>query len=325
MATPRRQLFDIALEPIAGSRFQPTGFPDLGAAEFRRPKQGPGGEETWSDALLVESAQSMANRLEAVGWDSATEAPVATLSGLPYMRVSAADDGRYLTSSRTEPHRLASAYVLDAKLNGRDVRDVVLEWLDLQPATPLAPRELAKALFSIDPLCLLHGVFFAQKPWPHQPKLARAVTGFIEADNVRRAESGGSKQDRVSPRLSEKGKTAEGYGFVPFSRTEFTAMTITASFVIDLAQISSYGLGEGATSLLETLARWEIRRLLDDGLRLRTACDLVPLSDDVSDRSGTPLPSGEDLDRELRALIGECRELLGDGQPVEVSWGKGAK
>ena len=27
-----RQLFDIPLEPITGSRFQPTGFPDIGAA-----------------------------------------------------------------------------------------------------------------------------------------------------------------------------------------------------------------------------------------------------------------------------------------------------
>src|SRR5207253_6245313 len=43
-------------------RFQPTGFPDLGAATY----DGPEGKKM----LLVESAQSMANRLEGVCWDT---------------------------------------------------------------------------------------------------------------------------------------------------------------------------------------------------------------------------------------------------------------
>src|SRR6266852_4547597 len=56
-------LFDIPLAPVQGDRFQPTGFPDLGAATYERPDGTP--------MLLVESAQSMANRLEAVCWDAA--------------------------------------------------------------------------------------------------------------------------------------------------------------------------------------------------------------------------------------------------------------
>ena len=53
-------LFEIPLKVRQGHRFQPTGFPDLGAAEF---------ETSSGRSLLVESAQSMANRLEAVCWD----------------------------------------------------------------------------------------------------------------------------------------------------------------------------------------------------------------------------------------------------------------
>ena len=51
-----RLLLKAALQPLQGTRFQPTGFPDLGAATYDCP-QG-------RKMLLVESAQSMANRFE---------------------------------------------------------------------------------------------------------------------------------------------------------------------------------------------------------------------------------------------------------------------
>ena len=70
-----RLLLQAKLKPVQGSRFQPTGFPDLGAATF----DGPGGVKM----LLVESAQSMANRLEAVCWDITANDWVAPLKGLP--------------------------------------------------------------------------------------------------------------------------------------------------------------------------------------------------------------------------------------------------
>ncbi|MDY6811520.1 MAG: type I-U CRISPR-associated protein Cas7, partial [Actinomycetota bacterium] len=47
----KRDIRKYVLEPVVGSRFQPTGFPDLGAATY----DGPGG----SDRLLVESVQSL--------------------------------------------------------------------------------------------------------------------------------------------------------------------------------------------------------------------------------------------------------------------------
>lgn len=46
-----RLLFEIPLRPVQGSRFQPTGFPSLGAATLQTPE---------GRSLLVESAQSMA-------------------------------------------------------------------------------------------------------------------------------------------------------------------------------------------------------------------------------------------------------------------------
>ena len=311
---PNRELFDVELRPAIGSRFQPTGFPDIGAAVFKRP-DGDG----WVDCLLVESTQSMANRLEAVGWDAATLRPVAELDGIPYVRVVADDDGRYLTSSRTEAHRLASAFVKDASLDGTDMRTVIRERLGLRDDTPIAPHEIARAVFALDPLCLLHGVFFAEsaKVWPGQPRIPRALTGFVEAIDVQPAVSGGVKRDDVRHSVSGTGGASEGYGFIPFHRTEWVARRIVASFNLDLDQLASYGLSPDAVSLLAALARWEMRALLDGGLRLRTACDLVPTDPAAVDRV---LPALSELKDEIRALVGACADELGAGHALDVVW-----
>jgi CRISPR-associated protein Csb1 len=326
IASANRLLLDVDLAPVAGSRFQPTGFPDIGAAQFLRP-EATDGRVDWQEALLVESAQSMANRLEGTAWDDAANQPVATFSGLPYIRVVHADDGGYLTSSRTEAHRLASAFVKDAALDGVGMRQVIRDRLGLRDDRPLAPVEIARAVFGLDPFCLVHGVFFAEPAsiWPGQPRIARALTAEIEAREVHRADSGGVKRDHVRHAHGEAGGSAEGYGSIPFHRTEWTAARIVASFCLDRAQIRSYGLGEAATALLEAVARWEIRSLLDGVLRLRTACDLMPVADELVDRSGQALPALDAIDAEVRDLIPECADLTGGGEPIVVRWPGGAK
>lgn len=319
----KRQLFDVALRPTQGSRFAPTGFPDLGTAEFDRPNG-----DGWEHCILVESAQSMANRLEATVWDPATDAPVPVIDRLPYVRILNVD-GDFVTSSRLESHRLASPYVRYAKVDGRDMLDVLNVALALAENTPLDYREMARALFGIDPLVLVHGVFFAgkQKEFPGQPKFARALTGFVEASDVHRADSGGVKRDHVSHTQAESGSDAtEGYGSVPFPRTEWTAREITASFNVDLAQIRSYGLPEPAQELLVALARYEIASLLDGPLRLRTNCDLEVADDVIADREGVALPGIDELVGQLQGLIERCAAdgLLGDGA-VEATWTKKGK
>ena len=51
-----RLLMEVEFSPVQGDRFQPTGFPDLGGATYQL--------ADGTRMLLVESAQSMANRLE---------------------------------------------------------------------------------------------------------------------------------------------------------------------------------------------------------------------------------------------------------------------
>ncbi len=318
MTETNRLLLKVDLRPAMGDRFQPTGFPDLGAATFERwnPKS-----ETWVDCLLVESPQSMANRLEATAWDPLENRPVEVFDGLPWVRVMR-EDGEYVTSSRTEAHRLASAFVKEATLDSTAMLDVIGERLGLTEDRPLAPREIAAAVFALDPFCLVHGVFFADKKWPGQPKIARALTGGIDAVNVKRAESGGVKRDHVRHSITDTGGSSEGFGSIPFHRTEFTAAEIVANFSIDRAQLRSYGLPDDATDLLFSIARWEIRSLLDGPMRLRTACDL-----EASDLESLEKDLGalDALTSEVRSGIAACSALVGDGAPIDVVWAPAKK
>lgn len=315
-----RLCFDVELTPVLGSTFQPTGFPDVGAATFTRFEDG---EQVPS--LLVESVQSMANRLEATTWDAAADQPVAVVADLPWVRVVRAGTGEFLTSSRLEAHRLASPFVHEAKLAGTPMFDVLRERLGLAKDTPLDRRAMARAVAALDPLCLVHGVFFSRKGWWGQPKFERALSAVIEAHHVQRAVSGGRKADRVRHQLEDAtGGTAEGYGSVPFHRTEWTAKRIVASFVLDVELLRSYGLPQPLPELLQTLALWEIRTLLAGALRLRTACDLEVISE-VACRRGAPLPNKDELDDRLAELLTAGRELLSGDAPLTVEWSSGKK
>ena len=300
--TAQRTVLEADLVPIAGRRFQPTGFPDLGAAEFDLADGG--------KALLVESAQSMANRLEAATWDAARNDQPEALSALPYVRITDYE-GAFLSSSRLEAHRLASAYVMKGKVGGEDGVKWLLARLGLAAGRPLDHRAVARACFALDPVSLVHGVFFAVKDWPWQPRISRAVTSFVEAYQIVPAVSGGVKRDLVNNQAKD-GATSEGYGMVPYHRVEYTAATITAYFTVDREQFRSYGLSEPATALLEALAEFEIGSLLDGGLRLRTACDLT-----VREMRGQR-PDTADAAARVAKLAAECAAEL--GQVTEVVW-----
>ena len=313
---PNRESYVVELRPLTGDRFQPTGFPDIGAAVYERPVT-KDEHMKWEKCIFVESEQSMANHLEAIGWNRINQRPVEVLSGLPHVRV-VDKEGGYLTSSRTEAHRLASAFLKDSTLNGKSFLDHVTESFGLKGDAPFPSRQIASAIFSLDPMCLIHGVFFADKKWPGQSKVARALTAFVEAHDVQQVISGGVKRDEVRHSVTEgAGGSSEGYGSIPFHRIEYVARDIQASFVIDHDQLRAYGLGDTATDLLAMLARWEIRSLLNGGFRPRTACDLVP-----SDKLAIDIPSVDTLADSIQDLTNQCSDLLVNGREITVTWNR---
>ena len=286
-----RILYEIDLRILTGTRFQPTGFPDLGAALYPDPKTG-------EDRLLVESAQSMANRLECVCWDDIEDDLVAPLRGLPYVRVG----GDVSSASILEAHRLNSPYILkDASF-----KETFAAAAGLTKGLVERPT-YAKALLRYDPNSLVHGSFMSMLK-PGTARLERLLSAFIEAEGVQIAASGGVKVDRNDVSGREAGGSTEGFGNVIFHRSEYVARRIFAAFSIDLAGLRGLRLPHCGARVVLLLSLYKIARFLDVPQRLRTACDLE------RDPNATPLvrpddfelPSVADLEGALPEAIAAC-------------------
>jgi CRISPR-associated protein Csb1 len=269
-----RLLLEADLRPVAGNRFQPTGFADLGAAEYKLPDG--------QSMLLVESAQSVANRLEKRCLDGDGPLLDPDLTGLPYIVVEL-EGIEKSTSSLVEAHRIASPYIL---LN-KEFNATLVKELAYNSKQPLDWKKIYATLFRYDVNSLVHGVFLSLLEGG-RVRAPRAITGFVEASDVVRVVSGGVKNSPVDPTGKTQvtdpapgAKVTEGgvYSNVPYSRVEYVAKEIRAYFNLDLALIRGYRLGGDATRLLIALSLLKVRRFLDSSLRLRTACDLELIGD----------------------------------------------
>jgi CRISPR-associated protein Csb1 len=293
-----RILMEVELRPLQGGRFQPTGFADLGPARYKAYQNG-----STIDMLLVESPQSVANRLETICWDAAKGRLIPELDGLPYIQVNRVD-GTSLTNSILEAHRLNSPYILEGK--NTTVFDMLRRDVAGMEKGPVDIRKLARVVFKYDSNAVLHGVFLAKSELAGgRLRMPRLLSGFVEGAEVQDAASGGVKNDHVDP----SGDTSRGFGNVPFHRIEFTAKRLTAYFNLDLAQLRGYGLGAPAEALLISLALFKIQRFLKTGLRLRTACDLEaagPVS--FTRPTAFAMPDDKVLVETLKSALAACKE-----------------
>lgn len=306
-----RLLMETKLKPLQGHRFQPTGFADLGPARYTLPDG--------TEMLLVESVQSVANRMELACCQEDRRTLLSELNGLPYV-VSKAN-GEVLTASYLEAHRLSSPYLLNDEWATTLAND-----MNLRDNFALNDRAIFRTLFKYDPACLLHGVWLSLKQYKDKfsggrVRVLRTLSGFIEAEGVSVAEHGGTKFDKNFARTDENADAETGYGTLPFHRTEFVAREIKAYFNLDLGLLRGYGLGEDATNLLIALALFKIHRFLSTGLRLRTACDL-----EVDGKLMVTRPNGFQI-LEEKALLDECQRLIALCRPLfanpaitEVEW-----
>jgi len=314
LAKVPRLLMEAKLRPLQGSRFQPTGFADLGPARYTLPDG--------TEMLLVESAQSVANRLELAVCQEDRRTLLPDLDGIPY--VKSTQNGEMLTTSYLEAHRLSSPYLLDdtwaKKLAGE---------MNLRDNFALNERSISRTLFKYDPSTLLHGVWLSLKQYKDvfsggRVRVVRALSGFIEAVGVQPAEHGGTKFDKNFARTEENADAETGYGTLPFHRTDFVAQEIKAFFNLDLALLRGYGLPVDATRLLIALALFKIRRFLSTGLRLRTACDLEPMGEGLyaTRPDGFTIPDEVALLTECKSLITTCTKtkLFADSIHTEVKW-----
>ena len=307
-----RLLIEVPLKPVQGTRFQPTGFPDLGAATYQLNDN--------TQMLIVESAQSMANRLEGVCWDNQDVVPV--LKGIPYIKVVDINN-QFLTSSIIESHRINSPYILES--DDKTFYDKFKKEVGAMDFGPIDIEKFTRALFKYDINSLIHGVFISKSDLAGgRLRLSRALSSFVEARNVTEAHSGGVKLDHVNPggKVNDVKGSKEGFGHIPFPRDEFTG-DITAYFNLDLAQIRGYGFNTDVNDLLIALSLYKIQKLLKDGLKFRTSCDLTNSTPIVKKPNDFTLPSlDSDFERELKDMIGKVKDYFSEPPVTTVIYKK---
>jgi CRISPR-associated protein Csb1 len=267
---------------IANGRFiQPTGFPDIGPCIYRD-KEG----KRW---CLVESEQSMANRLEAVCMKD-PGVWVEELEGLPVIAVRDRD-GKLLTTNLCEPHRIASSYIVEGVRDGgqtmKQLFETKLGLKDGGAFWPLDKRsELENLVFALDPAALLHGFQFVQ--WKFVGlRQTRLLHARLEAELAEEPEVhyGMVKSDWIEPESARQERANKGQSIAAKSRV--VPKDILASFEIDVSGLKSLALDEMQKKFLLGLALWKVGALLKDrpafdsrsrqilsSLRLRADCHL---------------------------------------------------
>lgn len=314
----RRVLIEADLVPMQGQRFQPTGFADLGAAVYTLP--------AGNRMLLVESVQSMANRLEQTICMPDGDV-IPELEGISYVKVKLELEEKenkrkkisaqldvlqkdeieksIVVTSLMEAHRLASPFIIA----GKEFQEKICQEAGYDKAKPLDWKRIHETIFKYDVNSLLHGVFLSTVK-DGRIKVPRLISGFIEAENVREAISGGVKNSfDTSGNLRMLDYDKDVYSNVPYQRTEYTAERITAYFNLDVEGIRSLGLPEEAQELLFCLALYKVSRLLVGGMRLRTACDLRQTGD-LRCPGIDALPDTDFLLDKLQDSIKKCAPLF---------------
>ena len=240
-----RVLISAELHLANGSFFQPTGFPDIGACVYT--------DGAGEPRCLVESEQSMANRLEAVCMKAPGVWREPLAGKLPVIRV-ANKKKQLLATNLTEPHRVASSYVLEGSVNGTTLQDKLKKHLGLDDKTwPLNGREkLTQAVFALDPGAILHGFQFMQ--WEAVGlRAARLLHARLEAVLADEGEIhyGLVKVDGIEPESSAAKKSNKGQSIAAKARY-VPKSSIQATFEIDVLALRERSLvpasdGESAT------------------------------------------------------------------------------
>ena len=335
-----RVLISAELHLANGSFFQPTGFPDIGACVYT--------DGAGQRRCLVESEQSMANRLEAVCMEAPGVWREPLAGHLPVIRVQNKKN-RLLATNLTEAHRVASSYVLEGTVKETTLQEKIEKHLGLTGGTwPQDGREkLTQTVFALDPGAILHGFQFMQ--WEAVGlRASRLLHARLEATLAEDGEVhyGLVKVDGIQPGLSSAPKSNKGQSIA--SKVRYVPRSIQATFEIDVLALRERSLvpasdteaadvdsgNRAARRFLLALALWKIHGFLTNrpafdartgdtmgALRLRADCSLaVGRVSWAGSKEGAPF--GEDKPLDPGRLVklprnDERRGLLADPPSFE--------
>lgn len=266
---------------------QPTGFPDIGACIFK--------DAEGQLRCLVESEQSMANRLEAVCMRDAGEWVEPWSSALPLIEV-VNDEGKRIATNLTEPHRIASSYILEGKINGVEFREILWRAIGMQgsgkdTSLPLTGRaQLDSVIFALDPSALLHGYQFVQTSFVgmRQPRILHArIEATLGGDEEMNYAMEKVDQIEPKPQPTKLGDIPNNKGQSIAAKHRIIWKDISAIFELDLLALKNLHLTDDQKKFLLGLALWKIGAFLSDyssfdprsrqtlgALRLRADCHL---------------------------------------------------
>lgn len=291
-----RLLLEIPLEPLQGNIFQPTGFPEIGAATYERPDG--------TRMLVVESAQSMANHFEKTIIKENTPDLIDEFTGLSYIKIDLQDKNKThmaAISSLTEAHRINSPYIISDKSFVEKLRKEAgyanLAYPDY--------KKIGYAFYHFDINSLIHGAFMSNVGGTF--RVPRALSSYIVGEDIKEVTYGGVKFSTVDAGgkyMVDKGiSDKSAYSNIPYPKTDYTAKHIIAYINLDISLIKSYELGDDPTNLLIALSLYKIRALFAGELKLRTACDLK-----VTDPSSLDnIPQEIELMSYIKELIQRCK------------------
>lgn len=267
---------------------QPTGFPDIGACIFK--------DAQGQVRCLVESEQSMANRLEAVCMADGGEWVEPWRSALPLIEV-VDGGGQRIATNLTEPHRIASSYILEGKINGVvEFREILWRAIGMQgsgkdTSLPLNGRaRLDSVIFALDPSALLHGYQFVQTSFVgmRQPRILHArMEANLAGDEEMNYAMEKVDQIEPKPQSTRRGDIPNNKGQSIAAKHRIIWKDITAIFELDVLALKNLHLADDQKKFLLGLALWKIGAFLSDypsfdprsrqilgALRLRADCHL---------------------------------------------------
>lgn len=295
-----------------GDFLQPTGFPDIGPCIYR------GKDGRYH--CLIESEQSMSNRLEAV----CLKSPgiwVDDLRGLPLITVTGETTEALLATNLTEPHRIASSYILESILEippyKLEIKKIFERMIGLQNGGAIWPldrrADLENLVFALDPAALLHGFQFVQWKFVglRQTRLIHArLEATLPADYD--VHYGLVKFDAIEPDAMQRNQKHTNKGQTIAAKSRIVPKEITATFEIDVLGLKSLSLDEEKKKFLLGLGLWKIGAFLSDkpsfdprsretrpSLRLRADCHLE--CESISWRSNRLAENNICVDELLRA------------------------
>jgi CRISPR-associated protein Csb1 len=333
----------ISLQPVAGPGekvFPATHLKGVYAEETRNVSDGAGGFRK-SKAVLIDSVQSQANRLEQVLLQAVTNGEIC----LPMFSLQV--DGHTVTSFDA-PHRVYDAFFWDATLNGQNFRESEIgrSVVDARPKS-------AQAMFRYAPTALLFGAWDSRAGGLRGARFPRAIESEIVALD---AEIGVRTQSRICPvgirsvaayaaaggtytlRESEAERdsknnpiqvqiTAKGHSNIPPTVTQggVTATKILQTSVISLTQLRQLGYGDepasnAARATIAAIGLYALVRQCESGYALRSRCQLVPIEEPRFELIGNR--AGEI--RQVTISPAQAKQLLSDAieaaQNAGLAW-----